>query len=47
MTGGPARHVRPPTDKIRALSQLGLCDDVFLIDQIVTGWTPESDPQLG
>jgi hypothetical protein len=40
-------RVGPLTDEIRTLSQLGLCDDVFLIHQIVTGWTPETDPRLG
>jgi len=39
--------VGPATDEVRKLSQLGLCDDVFLIDQILTGYTPETDPQLG
>ena len=44
--GGPSRRVGPLTDEIRKLSPLGLCDDAFLIDQIVSGWTPETDPTL-
>ncbi len=39
-------RVGKATDEVRKLSQLGLCDDVFLIDQILTGYTPETDPRL-
>jgi hypothetical protein len=37
----------PLTDAIRTLSDLALCDDDFLIHQILTGWTPETDSRLG
>lgn len=39
-------HVGPATDEVRKMSQLGLCDGVFLIDQVLTGYTPETDPRL-
>ncbi len=44
--GEESRHVGSLTDEIRSLSPLNICTDIVLIDNIVSGWTPETDPEL-
>jgi hypothetical protein len=45
--GVTERRVGPLTEEIRKLSPLGVCNDTFLIDRILSSWTPETDPTLG
>jgi len=36
--------IGPLPDELRKLSLRGVCNDLFLIDRILSGWTPEKDP---
>ena len=44
--GEQSRRVGRLTEEVRKLSPINVCNDTFLIESILSGWTPETDPTL-